>query len=398
MQAIQRLDRRGMALPVAVFALVVIGALVATGFFVARLEQQSGVNTVLAAQAQAAAEAGLGESAALDLATLSALPVYTGVAGQEVVFAAQQVHGASAPTQYTMSVRRLNNELFLVRSLGERLSSGGTTLASAELGTFVRIVQPTVTVNAAITVTHPVKLNGNSFTVSGINANPSGWSAAECPAVDAGTGDDKVGIRSANETGVSGKDLDNVFGYPDKAVANDPTITSQTFRDFLDYTYSTLSQIPGAKTLPSTSTYNGVAPVVDGTGACDKTVLLNFGEPQRPGAVPACYSYFPVVHGTGTSTKFASGSRGQGTLLIDGDLEIAGGFEWTGLIIVRGSFKINGTGNKITGAVLAESVTDDNSIGGNVDIDYSSCAIDKAVKNSAVPAPVGQRGWATVYF
>ena len=52
-------NERGMALAVAIFALVVIGALVAGTFFAGRLEQSSGQATVYASQAAEAAEAGL---------------------------------------------------------------------------------------------------------------------------------------------------------------------------------------------------------------------------------------------------------------------------------------------------------------------------------------------------
>ena len=41
-------NERGIALAVAVFALVVIGALVAGAFFAGRLEQQTGQNSMLA--------------------------------------------------------------------------------------------------------------------------------------------------------------------------------------------------------------------------------------------------------------------------------------------------------------------------------------------------------------
>jgi hypothetical protein len=55
MRARQISDERGIALAVAIFALVVIGALVAGTFFVGRLEQQTGQNTFYVAQAAGAA-------------------------------------------------------------------------------------------------------------------------------------------------------------------------------------------------------------------------------------------------------------------------------------------------------------------------------------------------------
>ena len=51
-------DERGMALAVAIFALVVIGALVAGAFFAGQMEQRTGRNTLYAAEAAQAAEAG----------------------------------------------------------------------------------------------------------------------------------------------------------------------------------------------------------------------------------------------------------------------------------------------------------------------------------------------------
>ena len=70
-----RSDERGIALALAIFALVVIGALVAANFFVGRLEQQSGQNSLYARQAAEGAESGLLEAVALlPASTLVALP------------------------------------------------------------------------------------------------------------------------------------------------------------------------------------------------------------------------------------------------------------------------------------------------------------------------------------
>src|SRR5919106_4115811 len=76
MRARRLSDERGIALAVAVFALVVIGALVAGTFFAGRLEQQTGRNTFMAAQAAEAAEAGLNDAVATQTAaSLLALPI-----------------------------------------------------------------------------------------------------------------------------------------------------------------------------------------------------------------------------------------------------------------------------------------------------------------------------------
>lgn len=406
MRTLRTTSERGVALVVALFSMVVIGALVAGAFFVGRVEQVTGYNTVWAAQAGEAAEAGVGAViATVEVAQLDPMPVYSEASPVELTLPTGTIAGMPSLT-YNTSIRRLNLELFMVRSTGQRASPGGQVMASQSLAQLIRIARPTFSVNSAVTVQSPINFNGNSFAVTGMNGMPAGWTADECDGgpLDSNE-DDVVGIRSATTVGGTAKELENVEGYPASTVDYDPTITSETFKDFMDYTYNTLAGQPGVKTLPSTSTYTGVAPVVDATtspAVCDKTVLLNLGEPYRnppeAGAVTECNGYFPTAHGTGSSTKFAAGTRGQGILLIDGDLELVGGFEWSGIVLVKGQMKITGTGNKIHGAILTEGVdvTSSGSIGGNAQITFSRCAIAKAVQGASTPVPLA-RGWTQLY-
>lgn len=76
------------------------------------------------------------------------------------------------------------------------------------------------------------------------------------------------------------------------------------------------------------------------------------------GSVPECYNYFPIIHST--SSLHVNNGRGQGILLVEGDLQINGGFEWNGLIIVKDDFN-KGNGNaKVNGAIMArDAVVDD---------------------------------------
>ncbi len=394
-------DRRGMALILSLFTLVVLGAAVGTSFLVVRKERASSSQSTFAGEAQSSAESGLQQlEATWDATVQTALPVWS--TANPVEWNSGNTTLQAGKLFHNTSVRRLNTELFLAISTGWR-AGGGQRLSELTLTQMYRIAKPTVGVNAAVTVSEPIKFNGNSFVVSGINSLPPQWGAGECDAILAGNQDDVVGVRSAAGTGVGTKDLNNVFGYPEKHSPNDPSITSATFNDFLDYTFATLGSQPGVKVLPNTTPYNGVQPVA-ASGVCDKNAPLNFGEPFRnpptASAVIPCTSYFPVVRGTGAQTKFAAGSRGQGTLLIEGDLEMVGGFEWTGLIIVRNEVKITGNGNKIYGALLAEGAdvgSSNGSIGGNVEVHYSQCAIEKAVFGASQARPLGQRGWSQVY-
>src|SRR6185437_8339367 len=215
--------------------------------------------------------------------------------------------------------------------------------------------------------------------VIGNDSTPAGW--AGC-----GTPQDQAGIRSATTTGAAGKDTTHLYGSP-KQVANDPTVTSAMFTLFGDKSFDELKASANI-VLPSSSPYNQVAPSLTGNPQkCNTGDEMNWGEPWRSGGgyVSQCTGYFPIIYGSGSQLKLTGGGRGQGLLLVEGDFVVAGGFEFTGLIIAKGGIKVNGNGNKITGALLAQDVAIDdlNSISGNTTLQYSSCAISKALAGSA---------------
>jgi hypothetical protein len=382
---------RGMALAVAIFALVVVGALVAGAFFAGNLEQATGRNSVYAAEAADAAEAG---SAGI-LADWDQFNLNNIAKGDSVTVPMTTSLGARVSV--TPKVIRLNDDLFLVRTFAKRTTAGGTTLAQRTVATVARLSYVTATAKAAVTVTKPVKFNGNSFNVIGNDSVPAGWAGE----TGCSTGGNQAGVRSATTTGAAAADNDNLFGVPAQ-VANDPTVTTDFFNMFGDVTFAELTKSADI-ILPNTTPYNGAAPsLTAGTPQrCNTADQLNWGEPHRSGAgfKTQCVNYFPIVYGSGSQLKLAAGGRGQGLLLVEGDLEIAGGFEWTGLIVVKGGIKINGNGNKITGALLAQDVAidDQNSISGNTTLQFSSCALSKAIKGSAFAEPLSSRSWVQIY-
>ncbi len=131
MQALK--DERGVALAAAVFALAIIGALVASSFFAGRLEQQSGQSAFFAAQAREAAEAGLVESMAVTPAeTLASLPV----GGAPLDLGTTLIgDGVTVHSQVT----RLTSRLFLIRANGQRRNAEGPALATRSLGMLVQL-------------------------------------------------------------------------------------------------------------------------------------------------------------------------------------------------------------------------------------------------------------------
>jgi len=102
------------------------------------------------------------------------------------------------------------------------------------------------------------------------------------------------------------------------------------------------------------------------------------------GQTPTPYSQATYVPG---NLQLTSSSKGSGILIVDGDLDIHGGLQFYGLILVRGVIKFTGGGSDATniiGAVLAgqESYVD-NTLGGSAVIDFNSCAL----KQNSIPQP-----------
>jgi hypothetical protein len=94
-----------------------------------------------------------------------------------------------------------------------------------------------------------------------------------------------------------------------------------------------------------------------------------------------------------------AGGRGQGILLADGDLVLTDGFEWSGLILVKGSFSITGAGATVRGAVVAQNggPSPGNVLGDNATIAYSSCAVGRALDAAAALRPVALRPWTQLF-
>ena len=85
---------------------------------------------------------------------------------------------------------------------------------------------------------------------------------------------------------------------------------------------------------------------------------------------------------------------GWGILLVDGDLELGGGFNWNGIIIATGAVKLNGGGGpnavNIAGQLLSgTSTVTDITLNGSNNITYNSCYVKKATAQ----APLKVSSW-----
>ena len=115
--------------------------------------------------------------------------------------------------------------------------------------------------------------------------------------------------------------------------------------------------------------------------------------------MPSCTGYFPIIYVDG-NLDLQSNGRGQGILLVNGNLRLRGTFDWVGLIIVRDDVERgNGTAN-VTGAIMARNVNLTNSGSvwdGNQTVRYSKCAVESALRGSAILVRARDRAWTQLF-
>lgn len=360
-------DERGVALLLSLIALVVIAGL-ATGVFVAgRLEMAGGRSTVMATHAMEAAETGMNDM----LANWSVAYNRFGLYGDSV-FPTANLGGR----QYTQTLTRMAGGKYLLKVRGDRLNASGTVIASRYLGRFLRLAIPYLDIQAAVTAQDGITAGGN-IDIVGFDTNPPNWTGCAAPV-------DKAGGRSFGDIVVHG--ASSMTGSPAQ-VEYDSTVVDSVFTVpfYALKDMATMTLAPG--------TYTGMAPSVTGSpSVCNRGDPNNWGEPYAaptPGIVPQCQGYFPIIYVPGNLA--VSTGRGQGILLVAGDMQATGNFIFDGIVIAMGSVQVNGNGNKVTGAVLTPGEV--RNLFGTPDIFYSTCAIHRALQYSVRAEPMAERSW-----
>lgn len=356
----------------AVFALLVLGALVGASFLVGRQELAVGTSTVRLGEALAAAEGG----ADLQLALWDPAALNTIAIGDSVPFSGTLPAGG----WYRGATRRLNDLLYLVRSEGFSRDSG----ARRELGMLARLRPIEVRLTAGLTARGATTVGGLAR-IDGSDGAPPGWSDCEAsgPALAGVLVPDASAVSTA---GCAGPPC--VTGSPDVLVdAGLDSTMPATFGNaaFDDLRSRATVAIPGGTRQIEPSLIGGVCNTLDPD---------NWGSPLQPGG--PCGRRFPVVWSEGDLA--ITGGQGQGVLVVNGDLSIGGGFAFNGVVIVRGGMTAAGAGGSIHGGVVAANAggQQNDFLGGTV-IQYSSCAAARGMRMSALAAPLRSRGWVMLY-
>lgn len=386
--AVARLKARpAFAMFMALGALVIIGVLVAGSSFITLQEQRLGQNSIVQTRAFTAAEYGLNKIQAdwdktpnLQMANGTSFDTNYVLAGQ-----------GTAKVRYT----RLNNETFWIVSEG-RATVGNSVSASRvsvkRVGAVLRLRIPTIRAEGAITAGGNVSVRGGAD-IAGRDSVPPGWSS-DCGGVPL---TNKAGVVVPIGSTVTTQGSSTVTGSP--ATKQDPLAADQnTYIRYGDETWNTLIAQANVQ-LTGGTIGNAVEPDSLLNGSCNKANIYNWGEPHRGLLkIAPCYNYFPIIYSNGDITLNGQG-RGQGILLVNGNVTINGSFEWHGLIVVTNDI-VRGNGNAtVFGGVMArnEVKADESIIAGATRYQYSSCALERAMRGSAQVVQAKERAWTELY-
>lgn len=372
--------REGFALAVAMVAIVVIGALIAGAFFTSTQEYRIGRNSLVDQRAFSAAEAGVNQPIQAWVKALN-------LSMNNYVTSAPDTLKLPGGGYAVRRVTRLDPYTFWIVSDGYAGPTTGPLASHHRVNSIYRLTVPTFNILGALTVRGQVTVQGSSR-IDGTDGVPPDWaSGGICPATGAGL----PGVTAPDTSVVcSGTCPDDKMG---RLSGNPPKLQSpaaadtNTYYKYGDESWNTLVANADIK-LPG----GNYKPLPNYTGTCDLTNVTNWGDPERLGV---CKDYFPIIYVNGDLSLQAN-ARGQGVLLVNGSLSMAGGFIFTGIVIARNDIKSTGNGNKITGSAFAGNTytTDNSSVTGDSEIHYSSCAIERASRASAIVVRMKQRGFA----
>lgn len=372
----------GFALPVAVFALVVVGVMVTGGFYIARQESRIGVASEKGATAFYLAEHGISET----LETWN-----SSLMGALDVQESTTVNHAADDGVARVTVTKLSDWIFFLDSQGV-VTQGGAMMngATRRVGTIAKIRTIDMRPPAALTTVGGLNIGGSTQVV-GQDSIPGEWGGYCDPArtLDA----PGVLIDDATKVTTVGSNFELIGSPP---LGEDPNLTSDGLLDFGDFPWEEVVAMATVR-FPNGTSITQTEPdsvQINGTWYCRTGNAYNWGHPLQPGSV--CGNHFPVIYAQG-SIKIQSNDFGQGILLVEGDLQLTGGYTFYGPVIVRGTVSTTGTGGHFYGGLIAANVDlDTSTVLGDALVQYSSCTVTRALLNNAALAiarPLNQRSW-----
>lgn len=363
--------RDGFALPVTIFALVAIGAIVTGGFYVSGQENRISMSTDLGEEAFTVAEYGLqtvlGTWMNQDVAALAS----SGGTVTDEAWADSRFLGT-----YQVSADSLGGRLYLVRVEGT--ATQGSRTATRLIGGLGRTTKAELPYKSAMTVLGSLDIAGNSGIYGTDQCDPS-----------------------TAVPGVTAKEDDNVTQGNNAEVEGEPTpIDEEADMDlaklsqFGDVSLDDLIE-SATKTYPAGANPTNMQPVTttDGAGntVCDP-VQNNWGDtiPSNP-----CGNYYPLIYAEGDLRIDGSGSgaMGQGILIVEGDLTIAGNVKFQGVVITKGKLSYSGNGGHVEGSTIVMGDVEVSEVSGSAESFYNQCIINNVFNGALRMQSLATRSW-----
>jgi hypothetical protein len=370
-------NRTGLALPMVLGAITLIGTLIAGVMYLATQDYRVGANTLNETRAEAAAEMGLNRlTTDWDQSKNTTMPT-----GDTLRKNYTDPNGAAV----SVFVTRLPGPFFWAVSEAQTRGNSLQYGSRRRFGSLFRLNTPAVNFLGAVTAAGNIRVSGN-VTVNGNDANPTGWGCSGALTNMPGS----VITPTATTTVNGSVTISGNPPFTTSAAAGD----TNTYFNYGSSTYTSLAN--AANITIAGGTYTGMGPLLTGA-ACNKASTMNWGDPVRHTPAAACESYFPIIHVTGDLR--VSGGTGQGILLIDGDFTKAGNFSFYGVVIARGTIKSTGNNNGVYGAEMAASIDEGDAVtlAGSTSIQYSSCAVQQALSASSSLVSTKGRAWVNLY-
>lgn len=374
-------NRSGIALAVALAVLVVVATLIAGAVFFTNQNFKMANNSRRLAQSFGVAEAGTVE------VIRSWNPTQYTARGLFPLdsFTIAQAATAAGSGAYGGKIYRLSQSMYLIDVTGAdsvSLRMGAAGGARQRVGLLVRIAPLLVNIQGALTVGGPVQFGGGNVFIDGNDHVPPGWGTFGGPTCPDIAAPELAGVR-AKAAGDVQASQGQIVGSPNTLIT--PSMDSTTFLSYGNSNYAALVQsatfnIAPGQYSPNPSATNGVCNLIN----------TNWGDSVTTNP---CGWFYPIVHFTGDVTL--SNGQGQGILLVDGTLTFSGTFRFRGLIITQGGFKtLSGGSPKVFGAVLSREINlATTAFQGDAIIDYSSCAISRAMSGTSLASMVRSRSW-----
>jgi hypothetical protein len=369
----------------AIFALVLLAAVIAGGYYSASQEFQIGRGMRSLTTSFYAGESGIREV----LRDWDPDTMFTLAPGNTFVFGPKTYPGGGSYTARVMRVGSAADSVkryFYIEAVGR---PPGPNLGERRQAIVVRARYPDLCCDYAMRLYDELTLSGSTknFRISGRDQQPTDWMGLGV--CDRFTPHDTAAVVHPDTAQIA-PDSAYLDGSPDY-LEGYPSV-SEGYIAFPGYSWAQLTALADHVFAGSVSSQGDAT--LDANGECDRSNPYNWGEPVAEDH--PCFDYFPIIHVKGTTLTFENGARAQGIFLADEDVVLENNAVVFGIILARNDLFMN---NQAKFWGMGWIADDADFYGTKPEWILSSCAAKRAIllSNLARPVPVFPRAWVDLF-